>query len=71
MIAWLFASAGNDFSPANPKAGGDGEGAPAAPVADLTARLVEKSLLLKPGDGGGYLLRPAPPEEESTNDHVD
>ncbi|HEY5377866.1 MAG TPA: hypothetical protein VIK01_29495, partial [Polyangiaceae bacterium] len=31
-------------------------GQTAAQVADLTARLVEKSLLLKPGDGGGYLL---------------
>ena len=32
------------------------DGQTAARVADLTARLVEKSLLLKVGDGGGYQL---------------
>jgi len=36
--------------------GGPHAGQTAAQVADLTARLVEKSLLLKLGDGGGYQL---------------
>ena len=45
---------GFDLSAINAVCASDGE--TAARIADLTARLVEKSLLLKLGDGGGYQL---------------